>query len=72
MYVDGRTFLFYLYLGGRVLPQSLHQWPPYVLMNPLRSMFYARTLSIANMTEMKVDHYCLNIIDHESDYGAYL
>lgn len=46
-------FGFIWYLGERVTFQSTHQWSPCVLMDPPSSMFYARMLSLANITEIK-------------------
>ncbi|KAJ8444065.1 hypothetical protein Cgig2_030922 [Carnegiea gigantea] len=51
------------------MPQPLASLFP---MDPPRSMFYTRKLSIADMVEMKVVHHCVDFIDHEWDYRAYL
>jgi len=41
-------------------------------MDPLCSAYYARTLSVTDIVEMKSDYHCVDFIDHEGDYGAYL
>ena len=42
------------------------------LVDSSRSMFYASTLSIADMAEIKVGRYCVAFINREDDYRAYL
>ena len=41
-------------------------------MDPLRSMFYARTLPLLDITEIKGGHHCINFTNHEGDYRAYM
>lgn len=70
--LDKRTFCFIWFLGEKVSPQSLQQWPCHVPMDPPRSFSYARTLSLTNMVEMKAGCHCVDFLDHKGDCGAYL
>lgn len=59
-------------MGEGVSLQSLNQWPPYIPMDPLCSMFYAKMMTVVDMIEMKVSLHCVDFINYEGDYGTEL
>ena len=62
-------FNFTWYLGEWITAWVGNQWPPFIVLDPHRSMFYVRTLTLDDMWQMKSGSDFVGWMDNHNEYA---